>query len=325
LSELEKQVAAFELQKKKDIQLYLTAMSGTGFPTVYGSDYLLIAGSCLDAIKALPDSSINLICVDVPYDTDNSPPSKTFSPTDKQYQNLLWPEAELRTLLLEGTRVLCKGGKQLIFCNFFTMEAITKVVTKIPSLVYDAPYTWTRPKSVASMNDRSMAKKREFYDVEYILVVYERGTVKQSDAFIGRGSDGRNLGKFPPSGVARQIKHADLYRELLGRYKKGMVLDYCMGTGICGKVALEMGFQFVGVEIHAERFEDAKISFESSFGAADAKAAEKLRLEKKIAELSAELDEEVYKPLAKLEAKKTDMEAELEEMYDALMYLDVGE
>ena len=46
-------------------------------------------------------------------------------------------------------------------------------------------------------------------------------------------------------------------REILGRYERGVVLDYCMCTGICGQVALELGHKFIGVEITETLFNDA--------------------------------------------------------------------
>ena len=49
-----------------------------------------------------------------------------------------------------------------------------------------------------------------------------------------------------------------LYTAVLERYARGVVVDYCMGTGVCGEVALALGHSFVGVELHADRYADAR-------------------------------------------------------------------
>ena len=64
------------------------------------------------------------------------------------------------------------------------------------------------------------------------------------------------LGEFGrPNGA--QVKEPALYREILRRYQPGVWLDYCAHTGNCGVVALELGHQFVGVEIMPSHFTTA--------------------------------------------------------------------
>ena len=71
----------------------------------------------------------------------------------------------------------------------------------------------------------------------------------------------RILGQFGrPKGAS--VKHPDLYHELLGRYEPGVVLDYCMNTGVCGHVALELKHRFLGVELLPAIYSQALAGFE---------------------------------------------------------------
>jgi len=214
--------------------------------------YALAEGSCFEVLPLLPAHSVDMICVDPPYDP-------TFDPS-KGYQNKKFSDAEWITLLQEGTRVLKAGGKQFIFCNNILRKQIETVVrTKFPSLNEDEPYVW-KHLGYSTVDDRAKASEREQSDLEYVLIIYPRG--KQKTKYIpSTESNTRDLGGFPRPRKRvgeKQVKHVDLYRKILRRYERGVVLDYCMCTGVCGQVALELGHKFIGVEIMHELFESSK-------------------------------------------------------------------
>lgn len=205
--------------------------------------------SCFNALPSLPSDSVDLILTDPPYDRTSDPASV--------YQNKGFSDAEWRDLLSHGTRVLRTGGKQLIFCNNTLRLQLEGIVRSTPELTMDAPYTWQH-RGYTTVDDRCSSRYREPSDIEYILVIYERGTARQS-MYIKDQNRSRNLGSFPrPPRRHFQVKHEALYREILGRYHPGIVLDYCMCTGACGEVALEMGHRFIGFEIVRSLFESAK-------------------------------------------------------------------
>jgi hypothetical protein len=152
---------------------------------------------------------------------------------------------------------------------------------------------WERKKGGSqSASERFCANDRRMNATEWVIVLSEKDAKgkEKGGAFIkgGKGevkndraafwvaaatlpyqsslcAQGKyaNLGEFDKrtEGVD-SVKSKRLYQLLLSDYKPGIVLDYCMKTGICGEVALEQGWSFVGVEITPKNFEDAKARFE---------------------------------------------------------------
>ena len=55
------------------------------------------------------------------------------------------------------------------------------------------------------------------------------------------------------------MKPSALLEELVRRYtpQGGIVLDCCMGRGVCGVAALAAGRRFLGVEMQQDRFDYA--------------------------------------------------------------------
>jgi alkylated DNA repair dioxygenase AlkB len=229
---------------------HTTAWSGQGGSppgsVARGHNFTLANGSCFDLVKMLPDASVDLICIDPPYTQGSSPP---VDPKVCSYQNVAWSEAQWRAILREGTRVLRKGGKQLIFCSNTLRRELEALVDSDlqKTCKMDCPYVWERTGNLLTTADRVSYAYRE-PALEFVLVVQQRHEVAASSLASSAQGASRILGRFGrPEGAS--VKHPDLYRELLGRYQPGVVLDYCMNTGVCGLVALELGHRFLGVEL----------------------------------------------------------------------------
>jgi len=221
-----------------------------------GHNFVLANGSCFELVKSLPDASVDLVCVDPPYTQGTAAP---VDPKVCSYQNVAWSEAEWRAILREGTRVLRKGGKQLIFCSNTMRRELEALVDSEPQLKMDCPYVWERAGNLLTTADRVSYAYRE-PALEFVLVIQQRHEVAASSLASAAQGASRFLGQFGrPEGAS--VKHPDLYRELLGRYEPGVVLDYCMNTGVCGKVALELGHQFLGVELVPAIYSQALAGF----------------------------------------------------------------
>jgi len=163
------------------------------------------------------------------------------------YQNVAWTASEWRELLDEGTRVLRKGGRQLIFCSNTLRRELEALVDSEKSLKMDCPYVWERAGNMLTWADRAQFHYRE-PALEFVLVIQQRHEVAAGTLAQSAQGASRILGQFGrPEGAS--VKHPDLYRELLSRYEPGVVLDYCMSTGVCGTIALQLGHRFLGVEL----------------------------------------------------------------------------
>ena len=221
-----------------------------------GHNFVLANGSCFQLVKALPDASVDLVCIDPPYSQGSAAPR---DPKVCSYENVAWSEAEWRAILFEGTRVLRKGGKQLIFCSNTLRRELEALVDSEPLCKMDCPYVWERAGNLLTTADRVSYAYRE-PALEFVLVIQQRHEVAASSLAQTAQGASRILGQFGrPEGVS--VKHPDLYRELLGRYEPGVVLDYCMNTGVCGTVALELGHRFLGVELVPAIYSQALASF----------------------------------------------------------------
>ena len=221
-----------------------------------GHNFVLANGSCFELVKALPDASVDLVCVDPPYTQGSAAP---VDPKVCSYQNVAWSEAEWRAILLEGTRVLRTGGKQLIFCSNTLRRELEALVDSEPQLKMDCPYVWARAGNLLTTADRVSYAYRE-PALEFVLVIQQRHEVAASSLASAAQGAIRYLGQFGRP-EATSVKHSDLYRELLGRYEPGVVLDYCMNTGVCGTVALELGHRFLGVELVPSVYSQALAGF----------------------------------------------------------------
>ena len=76
-----------------------------------------------------------------------------------------------------------------------------------------------------------------------------------------QGRDTEFLGEFKHRPTTETVKPKALYDRVLRPYSMNgsrVVLDYCMYTGLCGEVALELGNAFIGCEIMHKLFQKAK-------------------------------------------------------------------
>jgi len=221
-----------------------------------GHGYALVREDCQTAFAMIPAKSIDLICIDPPYG-DNYERKGGEPYKDEGFTPVQW-----RALINDGWRVLKPGGRQLIFCSARLFKKLLPILQSEPSVLGYTWHSWQR-----SINDRPENDRRNTYlneQGEYMFCVYTSGVRKHS--LYERPEDHRDseyLGEFRHRPTGESVKPKALYERVLLPYsqKKGkslVVLDYCMYSGLCGEVALELGHRFIGVEIMQGRFNDAK-------------------------------------------------------------------
>lgn len=209
-----------------------------------GKAHALIHGSCFDVIKLLPKHSVDLIIVDPPYDMN-------LGSWDRR-----WTPAEWQRLLSHVWRVLKPGGRFVVACvRDFEDEVNRHVRPDLGRTTFGRnPCNWYHGAK-DNMRNRHFVPQ----DSENILVFYRKADYKalaldealrdeQQTTFFFHPKEGLVRGTSRPDGSMKPI---GLMRDLVRTFEMsgdGVVLDFCMKTGICGRGALLEGRRFIGVE-----------------------------------------------------------------------------
>jgi len=230
--------------------------------------FKLINGECLKELKTLPEASINLIAVDLPYGTTQNK-WDAIIPFDK-----MW-DAFNRILVPNGIIVLTATQP-------FTSKLIT---SNIDNFKYEI--IWEKTIGSGQLN----IKRQPLRVHESILVFYKVfGTYNEQKTEgepykINRKikSKGEGYGKQTNSSKENDgFRHAKSILKISNpRIKNGhptqkplalmeyiiktfsnendIVLDCCMGSGTTGEAAINLNRKFIGIELDKKYFEIAKI------------------------------------------------------------------
>lgn len=220
----------------------------------------LYPGDCLDLLPFVPDSSIDLICADLPYGATRCPWD---SPIDLLY---LWPQY-LRVAKPNAAIVLLAQtpfDKRLGCSN-------------LPMLRYE--WIWEKTNATGHLNAKKMPLKAH----ENILVFYDKlptynpqktqghprkttkrkGTAEGNGGVYGaeKGSAYDSTERYPrsvltfamdkqKSAILPTQKPQSLLSYLIKTYSNlnDIVLDNCMGSGTTGAACKELGRLFLGME-----------------------------------------------------------------------------
>jgi len=226
----------------------------------------LFLGDCIEIMRTLPDASVDLVLVDLPYGV-------TMQKWDAVIPfELLW-EQYLR---------LTKADASFVFTA--TQPFTSALVMSQPRLFkYD--WVWKKPKGTGHLN----AKKQPMRDKEDILVfargkpVYNPQMVKgdpykarggkRNDDTYGQYTSARNDNeglRYPKQVIEFPIverdklhpsqKPLELMQYLVRTYSNpgDVVLDNTMGSASTGVAALREGRDFIGIEQDAGYFERAR-------------------------------------------------------------------
>lgn len=236
--------------------------------------YELYHEDCLNAIKTLPDDSIDMVLADPPYGTTRN---AWDTPIDF---SALWPE-------------LCRVAKSNAAVCLFSQMPFTVYLVQSQRKWFR--YEWTIEKSNATgfLNAYKMPLKCH----ENILVFYKKAPVynPQSDhaepykaihkppfsnnyghhAETSSVSDGRrfprDVVKFSNGFGERERRlHPTKKSVLLCEYfirtytHEGVVLDFCMGSGSTSVACLNAGRSFIGVEQDKNYFSIAQTRLDNT-------------------------------------------------------------
>ena len=235
---------------------------------------MLGQGDCLELLKTIPDSSVDMILCDLPYGT-----------TKNKWDALI----DLNLMWCELDRV-CKTNAAKLF---FAQTPFDKVLglSNIQELRYE--WIWEKESGTGFLNSKKMPLKNH----ENILAFYKklpyynpimRKGFKSYTCKQGSGSDSWNYNKdsggyisqsngdrYPISvlrfGRDREKLHPTqkpvaLLEYLIKTYtqENETVLDFTMGSGSTGVAAKNLNRKFIGIELDQNYFEIAKKRIQES-------------------------------------------------------------
>lgn len=222
---------------------------------------------CLNAMKNIPDKSIDMILCDLPYGTTKNK-WDSIIPLDK-----LWEQYK---------RIIKENGAIVLFSQMpFTVKLIE---SNYKEFKYE--WIWEKEQGTGHLNAKKMPLKIH----ENILVFYKKLPMynpqweygkpyiatysthssnygKQKD-HITTISDGRrypkDIIKIKRKSTDKHLhptqKPVDLLKYLISTYtkKEETVLDNCMGSGSTGVACKELNRNFIGIELNKDYFKIAK-------------------------------------------------------------------
>ena len=225
----------------------------------------LINANCLEAMRDIPDGSVDMVLTDPPYGT-----------TACKWDSVI-PFEPMWGQLKRITKV--NGAIVLTAAQPFTSAL---VMSNPKMFKYD--WTWRKPKGTGHLN----AKKMPMRDKEDILVFYAKhptynpqfgvGTPYDGNARVGKAQQTENYGKYEAKrdgsngkrypkqvldfnvvgkgGIHSTQKPVALMEYLIHTYTNEgeTVLDFTMGSGTTGVACKNLDRSFIGIEMDADYF-----------------------------------------------------------------------
>ena len=234
----------------------------------------LIQGDCLEKMKDIPDKSIDMICVDLPYEQtkNNWDILIPFEPLWEQYKRIIKDHGAIvlfgngmftAKLMMSNPNMwrynlvwdkVIPGG----FLNANRMplrrhEDICVFYKKLP--VYNPQKTVGQPNHSRG-NPMAVGSKinNNYGDYGWVDNRETLGNLKHPTSIITISKDHPSIMKHPTQ------KPVELLEWLIKTYTRtcDVVLDSCMGSGTCGVACVNTNRDFIGIELNQEYFELAK-------------------------------------------------------------------
>ena len=230
----------------------------------------LYNGDCLEAMKSIPDKSIDMILCDLPYET-----------TRNRWDKMI----DLEKLWEQYERIIKDNGAIVLFAQ----TPFDKVlgVSNLKLLRYE--WIWEKTTATGHLNAKKMPMKAH----ENILVFYKKlpkyNPIKTTGhtpvhSYTKHQDDGSNYGKTKagisgggsteryPRSVQKfktdkqketlhpTQKPVELLEYLIKTYtdENELVLDNCMGSGSTGVACVNTNRNFIGMELDNNYFNIAK-------------------------------------------------------------------
>jgi site-specific DNA-methyltransferase (adenine-specific) len=212
-------------------------------------------GDCLELMKDIPDKSIDFVCIDPPYELDNHGGGKTDFAQRKLVKDLhidfISNGFEMEKVFTEIERV-SKTMNMICFCS-------NKQVSKIMNYWEQKKYSvtllvWQKSNPVPFGNGKYIS------DLEFMIYVRGKNAIYNNT---GYANQLKTFNYPAPSSKARihpTEKPIELLKRLIEIHsnKGSVVLDCFGGSFSTGLACMELGRDFIGMELDDKYFEIAE-------------------------------------------------------------------
>ena len=216
----------------------------------------LLNGDCLEVMKNLPTSSVDLVVTDPPYEFASHGGGGAFGSKKREYHNQLEDAQITKGFNVEVLNELVRVMKKIniyLWCNknqlrmyidyFEDLGAVTDLIT------------WHKTNPTPTCNNKYLS------DTEYLLFFREKGvqvfgTYQTKKKFYVTPTNKADKDKYKHP----TIKPLDIIQNLIINSSKenDVVLDPFLGSGTTGVACKNLNRNFIGVELDKNYFEIAK-------------------------------------------------------------------
>lgn len=233
-----------------------------------GRNTLLGKGNCVDFLKFIKSSTVDLILTDPPYNLGNFMHNRNTNLVkmrENQFAYAGWDnlsqedwEKEMDIFFSESSRVLKKSGALLLFMSLIKIETIIKLASKY-KFYYKTTGIWHKTNPMPRNMNIHFVNSTEAW--VYFIKDDTSGTFnndgKMEHDFIETSLTNRKekqFGKHPTQKPTKVIGH---FIKLLSN-KEDVVLDPFMGSGTTGVCSRKLKRKFIGIELDNEYYELSK-------------------------------------------------------------------
>lgn len=217
----------------------------------------LILGDCYEEIKKIPDDSIDLVYIDIPYEFTKGGGCGSFGIKNRKYQQELADNGLIKGIDYSIYDELVRVSKDNYFFIWLSKAQIPYTLNYFldKGCNFDI-LTWCKTNPVPKGNNNWLP------DIEYCLFFRNKNAHRLND-----GYDIKHKFYVSPSNQKDKriynhptIKPLDLVKKhILHATQPGdIVLDCFAGSGTTCVAAKELGRQYIGIEINPDYYEIAK-------------------------------------------------------------------
>lgn len=237
----------------------------------------LLQGNCIDKIKGVEDSSIDLILTDPPYNIGEFAKSRNANIgnmrdnffVDAGWDNIDANEWELNMweLFAELPRVLKVGASVVMFMSFLKIPKIIDMAVS-NGLYYKTTGIWHKTNPIPmNMNLHFISSVEPWI---YFTYGAKTGTYNNNGIathnYIETSVTSRSERKFGKHPTQKPVDLMKFFVEYLTN-PNDMVLDPFMGSGSAGVACVNANRGFVGIELDKNYYNIAKERIEKEYGA----------------------------------------------------------
>lgn len=219
----------------------------------------LLKGDCLELLRQLPDSSVDLVLTDPPYGIDYQ--SSRRVDKEQRKPKILNDKKPFLAFIPELKRILKPTGCVMIFTRWDVQQAFIDEMER-SGLHVRSVLIWD--KLAHSMGDLKRA-----YGSRYESILFHSG-----DGFRFPGKRPQDVIACPRVAPNKLVhpneKPVELLETLISQVTAGgdLVLDTCMGSGSAGVASVNIGRSFIGMELSDDYFDIASNRIQAAYEAA---------------------------------------------------------